>query len=45
MEKLKGHESYRVRAGDYRIVYDIRDRQRLVLILRIGDRKEVYDRL
>ncbi|MCG3197639.1 MAG: hypothetical protein GHCLOJNM_02127 [bacterium] len=33
---------YRVRVGDYRIVYEIRDRVLLVLILRIGHRREVY---
>lgn len=33
---------YRVRVGAYRIVYEIRDAVLLVLVVRIGDRKEVY---
>jgi len=36
---------WRVRAGDYRVVYAIRDQELLVLVLRVGDRKRVYDRL
>ena len=35
----------RIRCGDYRIVYSIRDRELLVLVVRIGDRKNVYERL
>ncbi|NUN98856.1 MAG: type II toxin-antitoxin system RelE/ParE family toxin [Candidatus Omnitrophica bacterium] len=42
-KKLRGEESmYHVRVGDYRNVYEIRDRVLLVLILRIGHRREVY---
>ena len=33
---------YRVRVGDYRIVYRIEDRRLVVLIVRIGHRREVY---
>ena len=35
-----GH--YRVRVGDYRIVYTIRDQALLVLILRVAHRREAY---
>ena len=35
----------RIRMGDYRIVYQIREKQVLVLVVRIGHRKEVYRRL
>ena len=45
--KLKGkHDgSYRVRAGsDFRVVYDVNDSVRSVLVLRIGNRREVYAR-
>jgi mRNA interferase RelE/StbE len=31
-----------VRTGDYRIVYDIEDEQLLVLVLRVGHRREIY---
>ena len=42
-EKLAGDENkYRVRQGNYRIVYSVDDRSRIVLITKIGDRKEVY---
>ena len=41
-KKLKGSEFYRIRVGDYRIVYEIRDRQLVVLVIRIGHRKEIY---
>ncbi|MBF0462541.1 MAG: type II toxin-antitoxin system RelE/ParE family toxin [Magnetococcales bacterium] len=33
---------YRVRAGDYRIVYQVKDQRLLVLVLEIGHRREVY---
>lgn len=38
--KLKSQE--RVRVGDYRIIYTIRDKELIVLVLEVGDRKEVY---
>lgn len=42
-EKLEGDENkYRVRQGNYRIVYSIDDRNRVVVITKIGDRKDVY---
>ncbi|MFO8013779.1 MAG: type II toxin-antitoxin system RelE/ParE family toxin [Phycisphaerae bacterium] len=41
--KLSGAEAiYRVRAGDYRILYQIQDDVLLVLVVRIGHRREVY---
>ena len=33
---------YRVRVGNWRIVYAIRDRELVVLVIRIGHRREVY---
>ena len=38
-------DTYRVRVGDYRIVYQVQDARLLVLVIRVGDRKEVYRRL
>ena len=35
---------HRIRAGDYRILYTIEDKARLVLIIRAGHRREVYRR-
>ena len=42
-EKMGGFQNrYRFRVGDYRIIYEIHDPVLLVLILAIGDRKEIY---
>jgi mRNA interferase RelE/StbE len=42
-KKLKGRDGFwRVRIGDYRIVYEIRDRVLLVLVVRIAHRREAY---
>ena len=38
------HGRWRVRVGDYRIVYSIEDNRLLVLVLRVAHRREVYDR-
>ena len=43
-KKLKGREDfYRIRVGDYRVVYQIEDEILLILIVRVGDRKEIYE--
>ena len=41
-EKLSGAEKYRIRQGNYRILYEIDDSSRLVIIVKVGNRKEVY---
>jgi mRNA interferase RelE/StbE len=42
-EKLSGVDQlYRIRVGDYRIVYAIEDDRLLVLVVRVGHRREVY---
>jgi mRNA interferase RelE/StbE len=42
---LQGRRGYlRVRTGDYRIVYAVRDEVLLVLVVALGHRREVYDR-
>jgi mRNA interferase RelE/StbE len=41
-KRLQGHDLMRVRAGDYRIVYAIRDQRLLVLIVRVAHRSRVY---
>ena len=41
--KLKGYENeYRIRIGNYRIRYEIRDRESIVLLLHCKHRKSVY---
>jgi mRNA interferase RelE/StbE len=43
VKKLAGEDDlYRVREGSYCIIYKIRDKELIVLVLKIGDRKEVY---
>jgi mRNA interferase RelE/StbE len=42
--KLAGRDDYRVRVGDYRIVYAVDDAKRRVLVARIAHRREVYRR-
>jgi len=37
-----GAGEWRVRTGDYRIVYEIEDQELLVLVLRVGHRREIY---
>ena len=41
-EKLTGDDAYRVRQGNYRILYTIADDRLVVLVIKIGDRKAVY---
>ena len=41
-EKLTGQERYRVRQGNYRIVYSIQDQELTVWVVKVGHRKEVY---
>ena len=41
--KLAGNTNYyRIRVGDYRVLYEVRDRDVLVLVIKIGHRREVY---
>ena len=40
--ELAGGERYRVRQGRYRIVYEIRDAELIVLVIGVGDRRDVY---
>ena len=37
-----GSGEWRVRTGDYRIVYEIEDDRLLILVLRVGHRREIY---
>lgn len=41
-EKLSGQDRYRVRQGDYRIVYSIEDDRLTVWVVKVGHRKDVY---
>jgi len=41
-KKLSGRAGWRIRVGSYRIIYEIHDDRLLVLVVAIGDRKEIY---
>ncbi len=45
VERLSGEERYRVRQGDYRILYEIRDDEVIVVAVKVGHRKDIYRRL
>ena len=40
--KLTGREGWRMRVGDYRVIYEIDDAQRTVTVLHVGHRRDVY---
>ena len=41
-KKLKGRNGYRVRAGNYRIIYEIFDAVLIIEVIAIGHRKDIY---
>jgi mRNA interferase RelE/StbE len=41
-ERLSGHDVYRVRQGNYRVLYTVQDADLIVVIVMIGHRREVY---
>jgi mRNA interferase RelE/StbE len=42
-KKLKGRPGYRIRQGNYRVVYDINDHILTVFVLAAGHRKDIYE--
>jgi mRNA interferase RelE/StbE len=42
-KKLKGRDGYRIRKGDFRIIYDIYDKILVIEIIAVGNRKNIYD--
>ena len=42
--KLSGNELYRIRQGLYRIVYEIKDRELIVQVIKVGYRSDMYKR-
>lgn len=42
VKKLQGVEGYRLRVGDWRIVYRLQDRELVIVVIDIGQRKEIY---
>lgn len=41
-KKLEGYDLYRLRIGNYRIVYEVTTKIRIIVIIRIGHRKDIY---
>lgn len=41
-KKLAGGKGYRIRIGNYRVVYTIDKEKQIILIIKIGHRKEIY---
>jgi mRNA interferase RelE/StbE len=42
VKKLTGREAWRIRVGNYRIIYEIHDEKLVVLIIAIGHRRDIY---
>jgi mRNA interferase RelE/StbE len=41
-EKLSGYDKYRLRQGDYRVLYSVDDSEQSVTVIKIGHRRDVY---
>lgn len=42
VKKMAGVEAWRIRVGDYRVIYSIVDQQLVIEIIKLGNRREVY---
>ena len=42
VEKIRGTELWRIRKGDYRVIYYINDQEQTIAVVRIGHRRDVY---
>ena len=42
VEKLSGQEKYRIRQDVYRIIYEIKNQELIIVVVKIGHRREVY---
>lgn len=42
-KKLKGRDGYRIRIGNYRVIYDIFDTKLIIEIVALGHRKDIYE--
>lgn len=42
VKKLKGRDAWRIRAGDYRVIYEIHDRVLQIIVITVGHRREIY---
>ncbi|WP_373456907.1 type II toxin-antitoxin system RelE/ParE family toxin [Chryseobacterium sp. MDT2-18] len=42
-KKLKGRDSYRIRIGNYRVIYEIFDSELIIDVIILGHRKDIYE--
>ena len=42
VEQLTGQKAYRIRIGDYRVIYEVKNKELIVQVIRVGHRKDVY---
>ena len=42
IEKITGTELWRIREGNYRLIYHINDEKKIITVVRIGHRRDVY---
>jgi len=42
IKKLQGEDAYRLRVGDYRVLYTIDDAEQIVMVFSVGHRRDVY---
>jgi len=42
-KKLTGRELYRIRSGVYRVVYEVHDREGIVIVMKIGHRRYLHE--
>ena len=44
-EKLSGQERYRIRQGNYRVIYSIKDKELVIWVVKVGHRRDIYKKL
>jgi len=42
VKKLSGRDAWRIRVGDYRVLYEIHDERLVILVVDIGHRRKIY---
>lgn len=45
VKKLKGYEYYRLRVGDFRVIFTKNDKELIILVIDIGTRGQIYENL
>jgi mRNA interferase RelE/StbE len=43
IKKLAGIEGYRLRMGDWRVIYTLKNQELTIVVIRVGHRSEVYE--